>query len=119
MMGFKHLSLSTVTPPKHLISNVSGFVVKGGITAVLGPSSSGKSLLLKVLTGRLPTLSYTGEVTLDGRVINPHSQKNNFGFVPQEDTLIGDITVRETLEIAARLRKDQTLKQSADDTEQV
>lgn len=29
---------------------------------MLGPSSGGKSVLMKVLTGRLPTVHYTGEV---------------------------------------------------------
>lgn len=36
--------------------------MKGGITALLGPSSGGKSLLMKVLTGRMPTVQCTGEV---------------------------------------------------------
>lgn len=36
---------------------------QGGITAVLGPSSGGKSVLMKVLTGRLPTVQCTGEVS--------------------------------------------------------
>lgn len=29
MLGFQNLSISSVDPPKHIISNVSGFVVKG------------------------------------------------------------------------------------------
>ncbi|CAN0525265.1 unnamed protein product, partial [Scytosiphon promiscuus] len=37
--------------------------IQGGITAVLGPSSGGKSVLMKVLTGRLPTVQCTGEVS--------------------------------------------------------
>ncbi|CAM9819251.1 unnamed protein product, partial [Ectocarpus fasciculatus] len=59
---------------------------------------------MKVLTGRLPTLSCAGEVTFCGKRIDPNSQDNGFGFVPQEDSLIGDLTIRETFEVAARLR---------------
>lgn len=29
MLGFQNLSMSSVDPPKHIIANVSGFVVKG------------------------------------------------------------------------------------------
>lgn len=29
MLGFKSLSLSAVDPPRHIIANVTGFVVKG------------------------------------------------------------------------------------------
>ncbi|CAM9842953.1 unnamed protein product, partial [Phaeothamnion confervicola] len=115
-LGLKHVSISSLNPPKHLLRDVSAYVAKGGITAVMGPSSSGKSLLMKYLCGRLPTLKSTGEVTLDGKPIDPH-KPNGFGFVPQEDVLIGDITVRETLEIAAELRKDQPVAQSKADVE--
>jgi hypothetical protein len=152
-LGFKGLSVSAphadATHSPHLLTDVTGFVVKGGITAVLGASGSGpcletiiiegaaqceiagtvtilmhhlttfvrpachrrrrhhshlhrrrrhhapgKSVLLKTLTGRLQHMHCTGEVTLDGRAINPHSQSNGFSFTPQEDLLIGDITCR-------------------------
>lgn len=29
MLGFQNLSMSSVDPPKHIIANVTGFVVKG------------------------------------------------------------------------------------------
>lgn len=29
MLGFQNLSISCVDPPKHIVANVSGFVVKG------------------------------------------------------------------------------------------
>ncbi|CAM9511546.1 unnamed protein product, partial [Ectocarpus sp. 12 AP-2014] len=113
MLGFQNVSISADDPPKHIVANVSGFVVKGGITAVLGPSSSGKSVLMKVLTGRLPTLSCAGEVTFCGKRIDPNSQDNGFGFVPQEDSLIGDLTIRETFEVAARLRNVGTIEEAS------
>ncbi|CAN0102424.1 unnamed protein product [Pylaiella littoralis] len=119
MLGFQNLSISCDDPPQHIVANVSGFVVKGGITAVLGPSSSGKSVLMKVLTGRLPTLSCAGEVTFCGKPIDPHSPANGFGFVPQEDNLIGDLTTRETLEIAARLRNVGTLDEAREAAQEV
>ena len=32
-MSFKNLSISSLVPPKPILSNISGFVKKGGITA--------------------------------------------------------------------------------------
>lgn len=29
MLGFQNLSMSSVDPPKHIVANVSGFVVRG------------------------------------------------------------------------------------------
>jgi ABC-type multidrug transport system ATPase subunit len=55
---------------------------------------------MQVLCGRAPGLRCTGDVTLNGRAIDPHSQRNGFGYTPQEDLLIGDITVRYMLSIA-------------------
>jgi ABC-type transporter Mla maintaining outer membrane lipid asymmetry ATPase subunit MlaF len=44
MLAFKHLSVSA--SDTHILTAVTGFVLKGGITAVLGPSSAGKLSLL-------------------------------------------------------------------------
>ncbi|KAG5179068.1 P-loop containing nucleoside triphosphate hydrolase protein [Tribonema minus] len=123
MLGFQSLSVSTVHPPAHILSDVTGFVVKGGITAILGASGSGKSVLLKTLTGRLPHMHLTGEVMLSGRAIDPRSHANGFSFTPQEDLLIGDITARqavvETFEIAANLRKAASYEENARSAEEV
>ncbi|KAG5179071.1 P-loop containing nucleoside triphosphate hydrolase protein [Tribonema minus] len=121
MLGFQSLSVSNTHPTKggHILTDVTGFVVKGGITAVLGASGSGKSVLLKTLTGRLPHMHCTGEVTLEGRAISPRKQTNGFSFTPQEDILIGDITVRETFEIAANLRKAASYEENARSAEEV
>ncbi|CAM9188663.1 unnamed protein product, partial [Ectocarpus fasciculatus] len=51
-MGFKNFSVTTENPTTALVYNVSGYVEKGGITAVMGASASGKSLLLQSLSGR-------------------------------------------------------------------
>jgi ABC-type multidrug transport system ATPase subunit len=52
---------------------------------------------MQVLCGRAPSLRCTGDVTLNGRAIDPHSQRNGFAYTFEEDLLIGDITVRYML----------------------
>jgi ABC-type multidrug transport system ATPase subunit len=67
----------------------------------MGPSGSGKTTLLNVLAGRVPAT--TGTVLVDDtRVLAPQYKKLT-SFVEQEDTLVGSLTVRETLDFAARL----------------
>lgn len=114
---------------KMVLFNISGYVVKGGITAskhhlpllfvlisqccaVMGASASGKSVLMKVLAGRLPLLQVNGEITLDGRPMNLMSISNDVAFVPQDDFLMGELTPTETL-LNALTMKRATSKQKA------
>ena len=48
-LSFKDISISTLKNPKVVIANVSGYIKKSGITAVIGASASGKSMLMKAL----------------------------------------------------------------------
>ncbi|MEY8333299.1 sugar ABC transporter ATP-binding protein [Lachnospiraceae bacterium 47-T17] len=75
----------------------------GEIRAVVGANGAGKSTLMKVLAGANPT--YTGEVSLDGRVIELHTpidaKKLGIQIVYQEvDTsLVPTLSVAENIMI--------------------
>lgn len=105
-LSFKQLGISSLFPPKPILSNISGYVVKGGITAVMGASASGKSVLMQVLAGRLPKLHVTGDVTIDGLTMDTNDTENSVNYVPQDDFLMGEFTPRETLRNNARMKKD-------------
>jgi ATP-binding cassette subfamily G (WHITE) protein 2 len=64
---------------------------------VFGASASGKSLLLKSLSGRIGNLSITGDVLLNGVKVNPTAAGNSISYVPQDSYLLGDLTAREML----------------------
>lgn len=72
--------------------------------AILGGSGAGKSTLMGALTGMHPANS--GEIVVNGR--NLYQEYGIFrsmiGYVPQEDIVHLDLTVREVLEYSARLR---------------
>lgn len=75
----------------------------GRLVGIMGPSGSGKSTLLEVLVGlRSPD---TGQVRLNGYDIHKRAKsiEGLIGYVPQEDMLIEDLTVRQNLYYAARL----------------
>lgn len=105
------------------MQDVSGFVPKNGLTAVLGASSSGKSMLMKAVSGRLagiPGVAVSGLVTLDGCVIDCNSDRNHVSYVPQtDDSLIGVLSARQLLTYAARLKtnlKGRALEEHVSDT---
>jgi energy-coupling factor transporter ATP-binding protein EcfA2 len=61
-LGFKDYSVTLENPVKPLVYNVSGYVTKGGVTAILGASGSGKSVLLQSLAARIVDLPITGGI---------------------------------------------------------
>ncbi|KAK4039977.1 hypothetical protein C8A01DRAFT_36027 [Parachaetomium inaequale] len=92
--------------PKTIVDNVHGIVEAGEILALLGPSGSGKTTLLNHLATRpTPTaLSTSGTLLLNGTPSPPiPTLRSITRFVEQEDSLVGALTVRETLSFTARL----------------
>lgn len=65
--------------------------------SVMGASASGKSILMKVLAGRLQNLYINGEVNVDGSPMDPYDVQNEVSYVPQDDFLMGELSARETL----------------------
>jgi ABC-type multidrug transport system ATPase subunit len=67
------------------------------MTAVMGGSGSGKSSLLNALCGRAFYGKTTGKVFINGNESKIENHKSSIGFVPQEDIVYADLTVRENL----------------------
>ena len=87
-----------------LVSGVSLAVRPGELVGLLGPSGAGKSTLFDALCGRRPARS--GAVYLNGtRLYEDYARYRHIvGHVPQDDAVHPDLTVREALAFAARLR---------------
>lgn len=68
-------------------------------------SGSGKSTLLNVLAHRTSSLnaSVKAAIYINGSPANPKTFRRISAYVEQEDALVGSLTVRETLNFAARL----------------
>ena len=83
------------------VDNVSFSIEEGKLVGIMGASGSGKTTLMNLMSGiQKPT---TGSVNINGLDV----AKNNvllegvFGYVPQDDLLIEDLTVFENLFYAA------------------
>lgn len=95
---------------RFLLNNVRGEAKPGRLLAIMGPSGSGKTTLLNVLAGQLmasPRLHLSGLLEVNGK---PSSNKAyKFAYVRQEDLFFSQLTVRETLSLAAELQLPEIL----------
>lgn len=73
----------------------------------MGASAAGKSLLLRVLAGREPGLHFSGDIFMDGKVVDPKHVLNDIAFVPHEEFLISELTPRETVRNSFRMKRDE------------
>ncbi|HEX4789881.1 MAG TPA: FHA domain-containing protein [Actinospica sp.] len=102
--SFSALGLVVHAGKKVLLDEVSFALDGGQFLAVLGPTGAGKSTLLKALTGARP--ADRGSVLYNGRdVYASYAElRNRIGYVPQDDILHPELTVKAALDYAARLR---------------
>lgn len=97
-------------PPQNLLKNISGVARPGRILAIMGPSGSGKTTLLNSLTGRVAVsknIDLYGSVTANGVSIDETTVP--IAYVSQDDLFFTQLTVRETLDMAAQLRLPRTV----------
>jgi ABC-type multidrug transport system ATPase subunit/pSer/pThr/pTyr-binding forkhead associated (FHA) protein len=90
--------------PLKLLDNVNMSIFPGELIGMLGPSGAGKSTLLMTVLGTLrPT---EGSVLLNGKPLSQQyeSFRTNVGYVPQDDIVHPELTVREALRYACKLR---------------
>mmetsp|Transcript_23689 Transcript_23689/g.43995 ORF Transcript_23689/g.43995 Transcript_23689/m.43995 type:complete len:916 (+) Transcript_23689:247-2994(+) len=85
--------------PDPILSGVTGHLQPGHITAILGGSGSGKTTLVKRLLGQSKAMcdTETGMVYMNGLPSSLEKILDRVGFVPQDDMLYRELTIRETL----------------------
>lgn len=83
------------------IHNFSFDLCSGELIAIMGGSGSGKTTMLNLLNGNLKPQS--GSITINGHDISDPQAKHLIGYVPQDDLLIEELTVRQNLLYTARL----------------
>ncbi|XP_042511538.1 ABC transporter G family member 28-like isoform X2 [Macadamia integrifolia] len=103
-VAFKDLTLTLKGKNKHLLRCVTGKIVPGHVSAVMGPSGAGKTTFLSALAGKVTGCTMTGLVLINGKAESIRSYKKIIGFVPQDDIVHGNLTVEENLWFSARCR---------------
>ncbi|KAL6044325.1 putative ATP-dependent permease ADP1 [Balamuthia mandrillaris] len=100
---FRHTLKKEKREKKELLHSMSGRFIPGRVAAIMGPSGAGKSTFLNFLSGRIRGGKTSGKVLLNGRK-RDSDFKYLSAYVMQDDTLLPNLTPRELLRYAARLR---------------
>lgn len=85
------------------VDRVSFRIVRGEIFGFLGSNGCGKTTTMKMLTGLLPATE--GNAWLFGRPVDPNDidTRSRVGYMSQSFSLYSELTVRQNLELHARL----------------
>ncbi|MDP2316039.1 MAG: ATP-binding cassette domain-containing protein [Pseudomonadota bacterium] len=102
-----------------LLDDASFTVFAGEVIAMVGPSGAGKTTLLNAIAG--VTAADSGAVLLDGADFHAllAVDRSRIGVVPQDDIVLPELTVEESLFYSGRLRfsravDDATLRLEVD-----
>ncbi len=87
------------------VDKVSFDIAAGHGVALWGPNGAGKTTILRCMLG---IYSFDGQITVCGHDIAKSGKKARrlVGLVPQEIAFHDDLTVRDTIHLYARLRKE-------------
>ncbi|KAJ3341497.1 hypothetical protein HDU83_006587 [Entophlyctis luteolus] len=110
-MTLKFNGLRFCLGDKVVLDGVSGEIKSGRMTAILGPSGCGKTTFVNVLMGKIARTG--GELLINGVPAEMHTFRKIIGYVPQDDVMLRELTVREVIHYSARTRlpRDWTVKQ--------
>lgn len=97
---FEGLSFKTRQGQK-ILSDVTGSIARGTMTGVMGGSGAGKSTFVNAL---MRGKSSCGTVKINGWAKDMKKYKKLIGYVPQDDIVLPELTVRENILHSARMR---------------
>ena len=97
------------------VSDINLTVASKEYFVLMGPTGSGKSLLVKAICGIIPIQK--GSICIDGKdVTNLEPGKRQVGYVPQSSSLFPHLSVEENILFPLRIRKSnrkEALKKTA------
>ncbi|XP_072491849.1 ATP-binding cassette sub-family G member 5 [Notamacropus eugenii] len=89
---------------REILKDISLYVESGQILGILGSSGSGKTTLLDAISGRLRRKgTFLGEVCVNGQQLKSEEFQDCFSYALQNETLLSNLTVQETLSYTAKL----------------
>ncbi|XP_048580933.1 putative white-brown complex homolog protein 30 [Nematostella vectensis] len=111
---FKDLNLKLNSGTKKtVLMGVTGKIKSGEVTAVMGPSGAGKTTFLNTLSGKAYYGTRGGEIFINGKKEDDLDMYRTItGFVPQEDVMHRNLTVKEVLRYQAELRLSSIVKKA-------
>ncbi|KAK5127188.1 hypothetical protein LTR85_008549 [Meristemomyces frigidus] len=98
---FEGLSFET-RKGKKILQDVTGTMPRGSCWGVMGGSGAGKSTFVNVLMGKAHNTG--GTIKINGWSKDMSKYKKLIGYVPQDDIVFPELTVRENILHSARIR---------------
>jgi ABC-type multidrug transport system ATPase subunit len=103
-LEFEELGLTLKTDGRSLLKGVTGKFQAGHMAAIMGPSGAGKTTFMNTLCGKAWYGNVTGKVWINGKDNGVAAIRPIMGFVPQDDIVHEELTVREQIFYSAQLR---------------
>ncbi|KAJ8767846.1 hypothetical protein K2173_020786 [Erythroxylum novogranatense] len=86
-----------------MLQDANGIIRPSRLTLLLGPPSSGKTTLLRALSGKLQhDLMVTGKITYCGHEFSEFVPQRTSSYISSQDLHHAEMTLRETLDFSAR-----------------
>ena len=100
MISIENLSIAL---PNFSVSDVSLHVKKGEFFAIMGPTGSGKTLIMESITGIAPP--HTGTISINGTCVSTAlPEERNISLVYQDHSLFPHMTVLDNVMFGQRYR---------------
>uniref|UniRef100_A0A8R1DKN3 ABC transporter domain-containing protein n=2 Tax=Caenorhabditis japonica TaxID=281687 RepID=A0A8R1DKN3_CAEJA len=103
-ISWHSISICAAKSKKQILDNVSGIARPGQLLALMGASGAGKTTLLNMLLSRnLKGLETNGSVKVNGHELGRGITAIS-GYAQQDELFVGTLTVKEYLNVQAKLR---------------
>ena len=96
------------------VQSVSLSIRKGSLFGLLGPNGSGKTTMIKMLTGQIRPTSGSAVILGIDVVSDPVRVREKIGIIPEQETPPSFLTAIEYLDLIGDIRKIPDLKSRAD-----
>jgi len=96
------------------LDNVSLAVKRGELFGLLGPNGSGKTTMIKVLTGQIKPNSGVAFVDSINVIENPLEVRELVGIIPEQENPPSFLTAEEYLEFVGEIRKIKDIRKESE-----
>mmetsp|Transcript_65592 Transcript_65592/g.154260 ORF Transcript_65592/g.154260 Transcript_65592/m.154260 type:complete len:766 (+) Transcript_65592:74-2371(+) len=103
-IGFRDVGVKLNSDGRCILEGVTGEFRSQKMAAIMGPSGAGKTTFMNAICGRAYYGTVSGEIRINGHVSSVAEIKQLRGFVPQDDIVHEQLTVREQIYYSAKLR---------------